>query len=210
MKVLLFNGSPKKEGNTYHCLAKMQEFLNEEQIETEIINIGAMNVKGCTGCGGCFKMKNLKCVIKDEANEVIAKMKDADGFVFGSPVYYAGMTPQLKSFMDRAFYVSGANGNILYHKVGASLVAVRRSGGSATFDDINKFLLYSEMIIPTSNYWNIIHGTTPGEVLQDTEGMQIIERLAKNMAWTLRLVENGKGKVEEPTPDKKTFMNFIR
>ncbi len=112
--------------------------------------------------------------------------------------------------MDRLFYVSGANNNFLYHKVGASVVAVRRSGGSTAFDDVNKFLLYSEMIIPTSNYWNIIHGARPGEVLKDDEGVQILTRLSKNMAWTLKLIENGKNTVKEPEKDKKVYTNFIR
>ncbi len=210
MKVLLFNGSPRTSGNSFKALEVIKQTFVEENIDAEIIQIGKLDLKGCMGCGACFKTKDNKCITNDELNEIIPKVIDADGCVFASPVYYAGMSPQLKSFMDRLFYVSGANGNYFYHKVGASVVAVRRSGGSATFDDINKFLLYSEMLIPTSNYWNIVHGAKPGEILQDEEGIQILKRLALNMIWTLKLIENGKGKVSEPKIDKKIYTNFIR
>ncbi len=210
MKVLLFNGSPRTSGNSFKALEVIKQMFVEENIDAEIIQIGKLDLKGCMGCGACFKTKDNKCITNDELNEIIPKVIEADGYVFASPVYYAGMSPQLKSFMDRLFYVSGANGNYFYHKVGASVVAVRRSGGSATFDDINKFLLYSEMLIPTSNYWNIVHGAKPGEILQDEEGIQILKRLALNMIWTLKLIENGKGKVSEPKIDKKIYTNFIR
>ncbi len=212
MKVLLFNGSPKVKGNSFHALELLEKDFKETDIDAEIIQIGKLNLKGCLGCGSCFKTRNDRCIIDDELNELVPKIKEADGYIFASPVYFAGMTPQLKAFMDRLFYLSGANGNYFYHKVAASVVAVRRSGGSATFDDINKFLLYSEMIIPTSNYWNIIHGTVPGEVLKDAEGIQILDRLAKNMSWTLQIVDNARGNKEiiEPKKDKKVFTNFIR
>ncbi len=212
MKVLLFNGSPKSSGNSFHALKFVASEFVKEGIETEIIQVGKLDVKGCLGCGKCFKNRNDKCIIEDELNELIPKIKEAEGYIFASPVYYAGMTPQLKSFMDRLFYLSGANGNYFYHKVGASIVSVRRSGGSTTFDDINKFLLYSEMLIPTSNYWNIIHGTMPGEVLKDEEGLQILSRLSKNMAWTLKMISESKKnpEIREPVREKKVMMNFIR
>lgn len=116
----------------------------------------------------------------------------------------------MKSFLDRAFYVAGANGGMMRHKVGAALVAVRRSGGVTTFDQLSHYINYSEMLIPTSNYWNVIHGAAPGEALQDKEGVQIMRVLGKNMAWLLKLVENGRGKVSEPERENKVFMNFIR
>ncbi len=212
MKVILFNGSPRVAGNSFQALEIVKKELEKENIEAEIVQIGKLDLNGCRGCGACYKTRNNKCIIDDEMNEIIPKIIEADGYVFASPVYYAGMSPQLKSFMDRLFYVSAANGNYFYHKVGASVVAVRRSGGSTTFDDINKFLLYSEMLVPTSNYWNIVHGAKPGDILKDDEGIQILNRLAKNMAWTLKMISESRknGKIDEPKPEKKLFTNFIR
>ena len=137
-------------------------------------------------------------------------MKHADGILLGSPVHYAAMGGTMKSFLDRAFYVSGSNGNIMRHKVGAAVVAVRRSGGLPAFNQLNNFLSYSEMLMPTSNYWHVIHGTSPGEVKQDAEGVQIMQVLGKNMAWLMKLVENGKGKVVPPANEEKSYMHFIR
>ncbi len=210
MQVLLFNGSPREKGNTFHCLQRVEEQLREEGFGTNLIQVGTMNLKGCTGCGGCFKMKNFSCVIRDELNELISQVRGADGFVFGSPVYYGGMSPQIKAFMDRLFYVSGANGNFFYHKVGTTLAAVRRSGGSSTCDAMNRYILYAEMLVPTGNYWNIIHGARPGEVLEDVEGMQTLRRLSLNMAWLLKLVDHGRRMIPEPEREPKTPMNFIR
>ena len=136
-------------------------------------------------------------------------MKWADGIILGSPVHYAAMAGTMKSFLDRAFYVTGVNDGMLRHKVGASVVAVRRSGGLPTFDQLNNFLMYAEMLIPTSNYWNVIHGRSPGEVTQDTEGVQIMRVLGKNMAWLLKLVEHGKGAVAPPEREEKTYLSFI-
>ncbi|MDM8158611.1 flavodoxin family protein [Labilibaculum sp. K2S] len=211
MKVVAFNGSPKKEGNTYHALKLVTEQLEMQGIETEIVHVGNKGVKGCIACGQCAKNKDEKCVIKgDDVNIWIQKMKEADGILLGSPVHYASLGANMKSFLDRAFYVSGANGNLVRHKAGASVVAVRRSGGIPTFNELNNYLTYSEMMIPTSNYWNVIHGTTPGQVLQDEEGMQIMRVLGKNMAYLLQLIEQGKDKVEAPVQEKKIYTNFIR
>ena len=137
-------------------------------------------------------------------------MKSADGILLGSPVHYAAMGGTMKSFLDRAFYVSGVNGGMMRHKVGASVVAVRRSGGLPAFNQLNNFLCYSEMLMPTSNYWNVIHGASPGEAKQDAEGVQIMRVLGKNMAWLMKLVENGNGKVMPPAQEDKCYMNFIR
>ncbi|WP_461637778.1 flavodoxin family protein [Labilibaculum euxinus] len=211
MKIVAFNGSPKKEGNTYHALKLVTEQLELQGIETEIVHVGNKGVKGCIACGQCAKNKDEKCVLTgDDVNIWIQKMKEADGILLGSPVHYASLGANMKSFLDRAFYVSGANGNLFRHKVGASVVAVRRSGGLPTFNELNNYLNYSEMMIPTSNYWNVIHGTTPGEVLQDEEGMQIMRVLGRNMAYLLQLIDQGKDKVEAPVQEKKIYTSFIR
>ena len=210
MKVVAFNGSPNKQGNTYHTLKLVLAELEKEGIETEIVQVGGKTIKGCIACGSCARNKDERCVLPgDEVNEWIQKIKYADGVLFGSPVHYSAIAADMKAFLDRAFYVQGGNGRMFRHKVGASLVAVRRSGGVATFDQLNNYLNCSEMLMPTSNYWNVIHGARPGEVLQDIEGVQVMSLLGKNMAWLLKLVENGKGSVEEPAKEDKKFMNFI-
>lgn len=211
MKVIAINGSPKKEGNTYHAIKIVTDELEKEGIGVEILHVGNKQVRGCMACGQCAKNKNEKCVIDtDGVNEWVQKMKEADGILIGSPVHYSSMGATLKCFLDRAFYVAGVNRGMFRHKVGATLAAVRRSGGVTTFDELNHYINYSEMLIPTSSYWNVIHGAASGEVLQDQEGVQIMRVLGKNMAWLLKLVENGKGTVEEPERETKTSMNFIR
>ncbi|WP_105615403.1 flavodoxin family protein [Vallitalea okinawensis] len=210
MKVIAFNGSPRKEGNTYHAIKIVTDELEKEGIETQIIHVGNKGIKGCMACGYCWKNKNERCAINDEVNEWIQAMKDADGIILGSPVHYSAIGGTMKSFLDRAFYVTGVNGGMLRHKVGTSVVAVRRSGGIPTFDQLNNYINYSEMIMPTSNYWNVIHGTRPGEALQDDEGVQIMRVLGKNMAWIMKLIDNGKGTIKSPEKEEKTFTNFIR
>lgn len=211
MKVIALNGSPNKDGNTYHALKIVADELKKEGIETEIVHIGNKSLRGCIACGKCAKNKDEKCILPgDEVNNAIQKMKESDGIVLGSPVHYSALGATMKAFLDRAFYVAGANGGLFRHKVGATVVAVRRSGGVATFDQLNNYINYSEMLVPTSNYWNVIHGARPGEALQDEEGVQIMRVLGKNMAWLMKLVENGKGKVEEPAREDKIYMNFIR
>lgn len=211
MKVVAFNGSPNKEGNTYHAIKIVVDELEKEGIETEIIHVGNKSIRGCTACNQCVKNRNEKCALpEDGVNEWIQKMKGAEGIILGSPVHYSAIGGTMKSFLDRAFYVAGMNGGLLRHKIGASVVAVRRSGGLPTFDQLNNYINYSEMLMPTSNYWNVIYGTKPGEALQDGEGVQIMRILGKNMAWLLKLVENGKGSVEAPVRERKAFMNFIR
>ena len=210
MNVVAFNGSPNREGNTFHAITIVANELEKEGIKTEIVHVGNKQIRGCTACNQCVKNRNEKCVLPgDEVNEWIQKMKAADGIIFGSPVHYAALGATMKSFLDRAFYVTSVNGGMLRHKVAASVVAVRRSGGVATFDQLNNYIAYSEMLMPTSNYWNVIHGTRPGEALQDEEGVQIMRVLGKNMAWLMNLVENGKTTVTEPEREDKIFMNFI-
>lgn len=208
MKIVALNGSPKPNGNTFTSLQLVCNQLEKEGIETEIITVGNKNIRGCMGCGHCFKTKDKKCVMQDDANDIIAAMAEADGIIISSPVYYSGVNGTMKSFLDRAFYVFGANGGLMRHKVGASVVAVRRSGGMTTFNELNHYLNYSEMVVVTSNYWNVAHGTTPGEVLQDPEGIQIMEVLGKNMAWMLKVLKEST--VEKPEKVDKIFTSFIR
>lgn len=209
MKVVAFNGSPKKEGNTYHALKIVAEELEKEGIDVEIVHVGNKAIRGCLACNVCARNKNEKCIIEnDEVNEWIQKMKEADGILLGSPVYYSGIAGTMKSFLDRAFYV--ANTGMLRHKIGAAVVAVRRSGGVSTFNQLNNYINYAEMLMPSTNYWNVVHGTAPGEVIEDEEGTQIMQVLGKNMAWLMKLVENGKDIVKEPEREDKIFTNFVR
>jgi len=153
MKVVAFNGSPNKEGNTYHAIKMVTNELEKEGIETEIIHVGNKSIRGCIACNQCAKNRNEKCVLPgDEVNDWIQKIKGADGIILGSPVHYSALSATMKSFLDRAFYVAGNNGGMLRHKVGASVVAVRRSGGIPTFNQLNNYISYSEMLMPTSNY----------------------------------------------------------
>ena len=181
MKVIAINGSPNKKGNTFHALSMVGEELTAGGIDFEILHIGHKLIRGCTICGTCSQTRDETCSIKtDDLNTWIQIVKFADGIILGSPVHYSGIPGTMKSFLDRLFYVSGANGGLFRHKVGAAVVVVRRTGGSSTFDGLNHYLTYSEMVIATSCYWNVIHGRTPGEVVQDDEGRQInAEFLAK-------------------------------
>lgn len=209
MKVVAINGSPKKEGNTYHALKLVADELEKEGIDVEIIHVGGQVISGCTGCGYCARTKNERCVIEsDDVNTWIQVMKEADGIILGSPVHFSAIGGTMKSFLDRVFYV-GSSG-LFRHKVGASVVAVRRSGGVPTFNQLNNYINYAEMVMPSTNYWNVIHGARPGEVLKDEEGVQIMRILGKNMAWLMKLVENGEGAISAPEREQKQFMSFIR
>jgi multimeric flavodoxin WrbA len=211
MKVIAINGSPDKKGNTLLALNMVGNELKAEGIEFEILHIGHKLIHGCTACRKCAVNKDEKCSIKtDDLNLWIQEIKKADGIIIGSPVYYSGIAGTMKSFLDRLFYVSGSNGNLFCHKIGAAIVAVRRTGGSATLDSLNHYLSYSEMIIATSNYWNIIHGRDPGEVNEDAEGKQIMRVLGKNMAWLLKMKEATANLIEPPKKEKKEITNFIR
>lgn len=208
MHVIAVNGSPNAEGNTFLALKLVTEQLEKESITTEIIHIGNKNIRGCIACYGCRKNLDEKCVIQDEVNECVQKMKNADGIILGSPVYYASMAGTLKCFIDRAFFVAGANGGLFRHKVGASVVAVRRSGEVATFDHLNHYFTLAEMFIPSSNYWNVIHGRAPGEALQDEEGVQIMRVLGKNMAYLMKQLKSGTA--QAPEREEKIYTSFIR
>jgi multimeric flavodoxin WrbA len=183
----------------------------EAGIEFEILHIGHKLIHGCTACGKCSINKDEKCVITtDDLNFWLQQIKQADGIIIGSPVYYSGIAGSMKCFLDRLFYVSGANGNLFRQKVAAAVVAVRRTGGSVTFDNLNHYLTYNEMIIATSNYWNVIHGRSPGEVMQDIEGNQIMRVLGKNITWLLKMKEASSLTIKAPIAEKKEYMHFIR
>ena len=167
MKVVAINGSPKKEGNTYHAIQVVAEQLNKENIEAEIIHIGNKVIRGCMGCGQCAKQKNEKCIYdNDEVNECIQKLKIADGIILGSPVFFSGITGTMKSFLDRVFYVAGSNASLFRYKVGASLIADRRAGAVAAYTQLNNYINYAEMFMPSSNYWNASIRYTPGRSIE--------------------------------------------
>ncbi|MEY8001294.1 flavodoxin family protein [Clostridium sp. Mt-5] len=211
MKVVAFNGSPKKNGNTYEAIKAVAAELKKENIEVEVVHVGNKVIRGCLACGGCSKNMNERCVIEnDEVNDWIQKMKEADGIILASPVHYSAIAGTMKSFLDRAFLVTSVNNGMLRHKVGASVVAVRRAGGVPAFGQLNNYINYSEMVMPTSNYWNVVYGTNPGEAVQDKEGMQIMSVLGKNMAWLMKSIDFAKDHIKENQIEDKIFMNFIR
>lgn len=211
MKVIGFNGSPRKKGNTVCSLNTVFAELEKAGIETEMIHVGKEKVQGCRACYSCVKKQDERCIIEDDpVNDWIQKIKEADGIILGSPVHFSGVAGTMKSFLDRAFFVSSVNGNLYRHKIGASIAAVRRSGGLPTVNTLNHYITYSEMIMPTSNYWNVAHGADPGEMEQDAEGKQIMEVLGRNMAWIMKIVEHGKDQIPAPEAVAKTKTNFIR
>lgn len=190
MKVVAFNGSPKRKGNTKLLIDSVFSELQKEGIETEMIQLGNNLVHGCTACGKCKEIQNAKCHIKnDHLNYCIEKMIEADGIIIGSPVYFADVTTEVKALIDVAGYVTRANGHLLKRKVGAGVIAVRRAGAMPTFETMNNFFLINQMIVPGSTYWNLAIGRNPGDVLNDDEGMQTIKTLGKNMAWLLKKIE---------------------
>ncbi len=187
MKTVAFNGSARKDGNTAALLKRVLGVLELEGFDTELIQLAGQRISGCTACRACFKTKDQRCIIDDDnVNMYIQKMIEADGIILGSPTYFAMMSPELKALIDRAGYVARAQPEILKHKVGAAVVAVRRAGGMTTFDAINHFFLISQMVVPGSSYWNIGVGHKKGEVERDEEGMRTMEDLARNMAWLIK------------------------
>ena len=211
MKVIAINGSPNREGNTYHALEIIGSRLSENGIDMEIIHIGNKPVRGCIACGKCRENRDEKCSITtDPVNEWIQAIRAADGLILASPVYFSGISGTMKCFLDRAFYVSAGNGGLFRHKVATAVVAVRRTGGSATLDSLYHYLAYSEMILATSNYWNVIHGRLPGEVIRDGEGVQVMEVVGNNMAWLLKMREYAKDTLPAPAAVEKVITNFIR
>lgn len=206
MKVLLVNGSHHEKGCTYTALAEVAKALNANGIETEIYQLSGKKIEGCRGCWACKKVK--KCVFDDgTVNDFVAKAAEFDGFVFGSPVYYASASGVLVSFMDRVFY---SGGKALAYKPAAAVVSCRRAGASTTFDVINKYFTINNMPIVSSNYWNEIHGNTAEEAEKDEEGLQTMRVLGNNMAWLLKCIQLGKENEVAPVTEKKVWTNFIR
>ena len=211
MKVLLVNGSPHQNGCVSVALEEVAKELNKENIETEFFWIGVKPIAGCIACKNC--VKTGKCVFDDVVNEFVEKAKEADGFIFGSPVHYAGASGAITSFMDRVFYsaFSGKKGDRFTFKPAATVISARRAGTTATYDQLNKYFGISQMPIISSRYWNMVHGNTPEEVKQDEEGMQVMRILGRNMAYYLKCIEAGKEKgIMPPEKEKATLTNFIR
>ena len=211
MKVILVNGGPHKNGCVNAALEEVSKTLNEEGISTEIFWIGTKPIAGCIACKTCAKTG--KCVFDDVVNEFVEKAKEVDGFIFGSPVHYAGATGAITSFMDRVFYSASSSGrsDIFLFKPAATVISARRAGTTATYDQLNKYFGITQMPIISSRYWNMVHGGTPEEVKQDEEGMQIMRILGRNMAYYLKCIEAGKEKgIKQPEQEKVNFTNFIR
>ncbi len=206
MKVLIINGSPKTNGNTAFALEQMAEIFVQYGVETDILQIGSQAIRGCTGCGSCYKTK--KCVFDDIVNETAAKLDTYDGIVAGSPVYYASPNATLLSFLDRLFYSTGHIDKRM--KVGAAVVCARRGGCTAAMDVLNKYFTISSMPVASSTYWNQIHGGKPGDAQLDAEGIRTMRNLAKNMVFLMRSIAMGKEEFGLPEPEPKVFTNFIR
>ncbi len=207
MKVLLFNGSPRENGCTFTALSELAKTLNNENIETKILQIGNKPVQDCIGCGGCAEKG--KCVFSsDPVNEWIEKAKIADGFIFGTPVYYAHPSGRILSAMDRLFYAAG---KYFSQKPAAVVASARRGGTTASLDAISKHLTVMQMPVISSTYWNMVHGNSPEETVQDLEGMQTMRNLARNMAWILKCIEAGKKSgISAPQAERTARTNFIR
>lgn len=205
MKVLLVNGSPHKNGCTYTALEEVARALKEEGIETEIFWMGSGPYSDCIACGRCAETG--KCVFNDGVNELTAKAAESDGFVFGTPVYYAHPSGRVQDLLNRAFYSAG---KYFAHKPGAAVASARRAGTIASTDVLNKYFTINQMPVVSSTYWNEIHGNTPEEARQDLEGMQTMYNLGKNMAWLLKCIEAGREKGVCPPENVKKKTNFIR
>lgn len=211
MKVALVNGSPHKHGCTYTALCEAAKALNDEGIETEIFWIGTKPLSGCIACKACVKIG--KCVFNDTVNEFRSIAKDCDGFIFGSPVHYAGMSAAMTAFMDRLFYSDFCgNGNkTFYMKPAACVVSARRAGTTATFDQMNKYFTIQEMPVVSSRYWNMVHGTNADEVYEDEEGLYTMRVLGRNMAFMLKCIKAGfENGIELPERETPKFTNFVR
>lgn len=206
MKVVMINSSPHEHGCTYTALSEIAAELARQGVESEILHIGKEEIHGCIACGQCSKLG--KCVFDDAVNRLAQKLAEADGLVFGTPVYYAGISGKLKSFMDRLFFSQGRS---LAYKPAAAVVSARRGGCTSTFDDVIKYFTINSMPVVSSQYWNQVHGLTPDDVRKDEEGLQIMRTLARNMAWLLRCIECGKENgIAPPQREPGISTNFIR
>lgn len=205
MKVLMINGSPRSNGNTAIALAEMEKIFAKEGMETEIMQVGHLPIRGCIACGKC--RQDGKCVFDDAVNEVAQKFEACDGLVVGTPVYYAGANATLTALLTRLFYSTSFDKRM---KVGACVTAARRGGCTATFDEMNKFFTISGMPVASGQYWNGIHGAAPAEAQQDGEGLQMMRSLAQNMAFLIKSISLGKEAYGLPEKEKQIRTNFIR
>ena len=205
MNVLMLNGSPRPQGNTSIALREMEQIFHAEGVETELVQVGNRDIRGCVACGGCAKLG--RCVFDDIVNELAPKFEASDGLVIGSPVYYASANATLVALLIRLFYSTPFDKSM---KVGASVVVARRGGLSATFDELNKFFTISGMPVASSQYWNSVHGRLPGEAAQDAEGLQTVRALARNMTFLMRSIALGKEKYGLPEQEPRQATNFIR
>lgn len=205
MKVLLINGSPHQKGNTYTALHEMETVFAAQGVETELIQVGNQAIRSCIACGACSKKG--ACVFDDLVNETAPKFEACDGLVVGSPVYYASANATLVAFLTRLFYSTRFDKTM---KVGAAVVAARRGGLSSTFDELNKFFTISGMPVASSKYWNSIHGRTPGEAVQDEEGLQVMRTLARNMTFLMKSIALGKEQFGLPEKETPIQTNFVR
>lgn len=206
MKVLMINGSPRQNSNTGIAFEEMQKVFHKNGIETEVVQIGGMDIRGCIGCGYCFK--NGKCAIDDIVNNELAeKFQECDGLVVGSPVYYAAANGTLISLLDRLFYSTSFDKTM---KVGASVVVARRGGCTSAFDQLNKYFTISGMPVASGQYWNNLYGRKVGEAVEDEEGLQGMRTLAENMSFLMKSIELGKEKFGIPQKEAWKMTNFIR
>ena len=205
MKVLMINGSPHAKGNTYIALHEMEKIFQKEGVETEILQIGNKPIRGCIACNSCSEKG--RCVFDDAVNEAAPKFEECDGLVVASPVYYASANATLIAFLDRLFYSTSFDKTM---KVGAAVVAARRGGLSATFDELNKYFTICGMPVASSQYWNSIHGRARGEAEQDGEGLQTMRTLARNMTFLMKSIALGKEKYGLPEQEPLSPTNFIR
>lgn len=205
MKVLLVNGSPHPKGNTYIALHEMEKIFEQEGVETTLLTIGNQDIRGCIACGSCAK--NGACIFDDAVNQAAPLFEEADGIVLGTPVYYASANATLVAFLDRLFYSTGFPKSM---KVGASVVIARRGGCSATFDELNKYFTISGMPVASSEYWNSVHGRTPGEAEQDAEGLYNMRVLARNMTFLMKSIALGKEQFGLPATEEHPWTHFIR
>jgi len=208
MKVIAINGSPRKNGNTNQALKIMADELEQQGIEVEIIQIGHLNIHGCIHCGYCWTSEGNHCVFKDDiVNETAKKMREADGFILGSPTYYAGIAGTMKAFLDRVFFTSS---DYFKYKVATSISVVRRAGGVDVVHQLNNYLNLAQTVIPPSQYWTVAYGMDKGEIIQDEEGIQTIRKNARSMAWLLKIIDAGKENIPVPAEEDHVMTNFIR
>lgn len=211
MRVLLINGSPNEKGCTYTALTELSKTLQNEGIDSEMFYIGTDPIAPCRACKACVKLQ--KCVINDKVNELLEKIDNYDGFVIGSPVHYASASGVISPFLDRLFYAGSRKigKNPFKHKPATSVVTCRRAGSTATIDQINKYFLINQMPIISGRYWNMVHGNTPDEIMQDIEGLQNIRFVARNLAWFLKCKQAGeKAGINPPESEEVIYTNYIR